>query len=310
MTSPSWRIAGGGEVSLERPRIMGILNVTPDSFSDGGELASMDAVVGRAARMVEEGAAILDVGGESTRPGASPVTEEEELDRVVSVVEMLAARFQVPVSIDTRKARVAEAAVAAGAAIVNDVSALAFDAAMPEVLARTGAGVVLMHMRGTPLDMEEHADYADLEGELRHELGRSVDKCLSAGVRPESIVLDPGIGFAKTSDQSLRVIARLRSLGSLGFPILVGPSRKRFLGEILHVPPEERGVGTAAACVMAYLNGARLFRVHDVLPVEQALSVVREVFRRSGEGEGSGGVVGAEAAAGGAAAAREGGGTR
>jgi len=263
---------------------MGILNVTPDSFSDGGELSDLDALLFRAEAMVQAGAAILDLGGESTRPGAGSVPEAEELRRVLPSVAALAARFAVPISVDTRKARVAEEAVGAGASIVNDVSALAFDSAMAEVVAASGAGVVLMHMRGTPEDMKERAKYDDVEGEVASELGDSVERALSSGIRRDAIVLDPGIGFAKTSSQSLRLLARLRRIVELGFPVLVGPSRKSFLGEVLGLPPSERGTGSATACVVAFLRGARIFRVHDVAPTFQALRVA-EAIERENAGE-------------------------
>jgi dihydropteroate synthase len=263
---------------------MGILNVTPDSFSDGGELPDLDALLYRADSMVAEGAAILDLGGESTRPGARMVPEGEELRRVVPAVAALAARFAVPISVDTRKARVAEEAISAGAAIVNDVSALSFDPRMAAVATESGAGVVLMHMRGVPQDMKEHAHYRDVEGEVAGELEAVAERALGAGISRDSIVLDPGIGFAKTAPQSLRVLARLSRVVGLGFPVLVGPSRKSFLGELFGLPPGQRAVGSAAACVMAFLRGARVFRVHDVTPTFQALRVA-EAIEEEDQGE-------------------------
>ncbi|MEX2295712.1 MAG: dihydropteroate synthase [Gemmatimonadota bacterium] len=283
MTGPAWRVRGG-VIPLEHPVVMGILNVTPDSFSDGGELDELDRLLFRADAMVEEGASILDLGGESTRPGARVVSEEEELRRVVPMVAALAARFAVPISVDTRKARVADEALSAGAAIVNDVSALSFDPVMTRVVSESGAGVVLMHMRGTPEDMKERAHYEDVEGEVARELEVAAKKALRGGVTPEAIVLDPGIGFAKTTPQSLRVLSRLSRIAGLGFPVLVGPSRKSFLGELLGLPPRERAVGSAAACVMAFLRGARIFRVHDVAPTFQALRVA-EAIAGAGDGE-------------------------
>jgi dihydropteroate synthase len=280
MTGSAWRIRGG-VIPLEQPVVMGILNVTPDSFSDGGELSDLDALLYRAETMVGQGASILDLGGESTRPGAQPVSEVEELRRVVPAVAALVSRFSVPISVDTRKARVANEAIAAGATIVNDVSALAYDPAMAEVVADSGAGIVLMHMRGTPIDMRDQARYEDLAGEVTMELGDAVDRALSGGISRDAIALDPGIGFAKTARQSLRVLARLPQVAALGFPVLVGPSRKSFLGELLGVPPAERGMGSAAACVVAYLRGARIFRVHDVAPTFQALRVAAAVEEES-----------------------------
>lgn len=264
---------GSRILSTSRPLVMGILNLTPDSFSDGGELPHVEAALQRAARMVEEGAHILDVGGESTRPGALPVSPDEEIRRVVPVVKALCRAFSLPVSVDTRKASVAQAAFDAGAEIVNDVSGFTFDPELPRAAAEAGAGVVLMHMRGTPADMGTHTGYGDVVAEVRQELQGAVERALEAGVSPEAIVVDPGLGFAKTHEQSLTLLGTLDGLTELGFPVLVGPSRKRFLGELLGVPPQERAVGTAAACLMAYLGGARIFRVHDVLPTVEALRV-------------------------------------
>ena len=259
---------------------MGILNVTPDSFSDGGESMGVNAALRRAEALILEGADILDVGGESTRPGARLVPEGEELERVLPVVEALASRFATPISVDTRKAAVAQAALDAGAAIVNDVSALAFDPPMAEVVARSGAGVVLMHMRGTPLDMRERAHYRDLESEVAAELTASIARARASGIDPAAIVVDPGFGFAKNGDQSLQLLANLGSLVELGFPVLVGPSRKSFLGELLDVSPAGRVAGTMAACLLSWLQGAAIFRVHDVAPVAQALRVGRAVMER------------------------------
>ncbi len=256
---------------------MGILNLTPDSFSDGGELPSVASAVERAERMVDEGAALLDLGGESTRPGARAVSAEEEIGRVGPVVEALRDRVSVPLSVDTRKASVARAALSAGAAIVNDVSALAFDSEMPEVVQEAGAGIVLMHIRGTPDDMVERAVYDDLEGEVLGELREAVRRALDARIARDALVVDPGIGFAKTAQQSLRLLARLQRLGELGLPVLVGPSRKSFLQPILGVPPKERVVGSAVACAMAYLAGASIFRVHDVAAARHALLVAEAI---------------------------------
>lgn len=274
--APVWEIAGGS-LPLAAPLVAGILNVTPDSFSDGGENATIEAALRRSDEMVGEGAAIVDVGGESTRPGAAPVPAVEEIRRVVPVVGALARRLPVPVSVDTRKAAVARAALGAGAAIVNDVSGLAFDPGLGPVVAAAGAGLVLMHMRGTPADMQRRARYADLAGEVRSELEVAVARARAAGVPAGSIVLDPGLGFAKTAAQSVALLGALPRLRACGFPLMVGPSRKSFLGELLGVAPKERAVGTAAACVVAYQGGARLFRVHDVRPVVEALAVAHAV---------------------------------
>lgn len=276
-STDSWVIRGRA-LSLERPRIMGILNVTPDSFSDGGELTSVRAAVERGRQMVAQGAHILDVGGESTRPGAEPVSVEEELARVIPVVEALTASVPVPVSIDTRRAGVAREAVAAGASIVNDVSGLAFDPEMASVVSRTGAGLVLMHMRGTPADMQDRAYYDDVVTEVAMELGHGLERARQGGISPGCVVVDPGIGFAKSADHSLTLLRDLEVLvEALGHPVLVGPSRKSFLGALLGVPPVERVMGTAVACVLAVRAGARIVRVHDVQPVAHALRVLEGV---------------------------------
>ena len=275
---PLWRLAGGRILDTSRPLVMGILNVTPDSFSDGGEVFGDPArALARAQEMVRAGAALLDVGGESTRPGAATVSAEEEAARVLPVIEALVAELPVPVSVDTRKAPVARAALAAGAAIVNDVSGLAHDPDMGAAVAEAGAGLVLMHMRGEPGDMMQRAVYADVVREVAAELRASVARARAVGVEEEAIVVDPGIGFAKTAEQNLTLLRRLAELGELGRPVMVGPSRKSFLGRILDVPPPERVAGTVAACVAAFAGGARIFRVHDVAPVAQALRVAEAI---------------------------------
>lgn len=275
-SAPVWEIVGGS-LPLAAPLVAGILNVTPDSFSDGGENATVEAALRRSEEMVREGAAIVDVGGESTRPGATPVPAVEEIRRVVPVVGALARRLPVPISVDTRKAAVARAALGAGAAIVNDVSGLAFDPGLGPAVAAAGAGLVLMHMRGTPADMQRRTRYADLAGEVRSELEAAVARARAAGIPAGSIVLDPGLGFAKTAAQCVALLGALPRLRAAGFPLMVGPSRKSFLGELLGVAPKERAVGTAAACVVAYRGGARLFRVHDVRPVVEALAIAHAV---------------------------------
>ncbi|MBI3391727.1 MAG: dihydropteroate synthase [Nitrospirae bacterium] len=246
---------------------MGILNVTPDSFSDGGRFAADGDAVRAAERMVEEGADIIDVGGESTRPGAPEVSAEEEIRRVVPVVEALAPRLPIPVSIDTAKAAVARAAIAAGAAIVNDVTALTGDPAMGDVAARAGVPVVLMHMRGTPRTMQadpENLAYGDVVADVRAELSDRLARAERAGIDPALTIVDPGIGFAKTPEHNLALLARLNELAALGRPILVGPSRKSFIGHVLGLPVMDRLEGTAAAVAIAVMNGAHIVRVHDV----------------------------------------------
>ena len=248
-----------------RTLVMGILNLTPDSFADGGSLASAPAAIDAALLMEEQGADIIDIGGESTRPGAAPVPLDEELARVLPVVEGLAGRLRVPISIDTYKAAVAERALAAGAAIVNDVSALRYDFALAGVVARSGAAVVLMHNRGRSSDMYREARYGDVVAEVAAELRERADVAMAAGIERARIVLDPGIGFAKQAAHSLTLLAQLPRLSALEFPLLVGPSRKSFLRAALgEREPSGREWGTAAAVTAAVLGGAHIVRVHGV----------------------------------------------
>jgi len=271
-----WR-ARGREVPLRHPAVMGIVNLTPDSFSDGGRHGDVERALDAAAAMVAAGAALVDVGGESTRPGAESVPLRVELDRVLPFLERAVTRLDVPITVDTRKAEVARAALEVGAWAVNDVSGLLFDPRMAEVVAEAGAGVVLMHMRGVPADMTRHADYDDVGAEVAAELGTRLARARAAGIPDAAVVVDPGIGFAKTAAHSLALLGDLGHVRALGFPILVGPSRKSFIGALLGVPPEGRVAGTLAACVAAYLQGARIFRVHEVAPVVQALAVAEAI---------------------------------
>lgn len=273
----AWHTASG-DVALDRPVIVGILNVTPDSFSDGGAHAGVEAAVVHAERLVADGAAVLDLGGESTRPGRDrEVGAREELDRVMPVLEALVRRIPgVIVSIDTMKAEVARAALGAGAAAVNDVTAFRHDPAMAEVAAAAGAGVILMHSRGPALELAsaERAEYGDdAVGTILGELRDSLHGAIGAGIPADRIVLDPGLGFAKTAEQSLLVLDQLAPFASLGRPLLVGPSRKRFLGVATGRDVGERDVATAAACALAWERGGRLFRVHDVAAARDALSL-------------------------------------
>jgi dihydropteroate synthase len=263
-------------------RLMGIVNVTPDSFSDGGEFLDAGAAVEHARLLVEEGADILDVGGESTRPGAEPVGEVEELRRVLPVLEGIAALgLEAEVSIDTTKASVARAAIAAGATIVNDVSALRADAGMAELVAESGVQCCLMHMLGEPRTMQADPRYTDVVDDVKAFLDERMAFAVAAGVEERRIVLDPGIGFGKTVQHNLELLRRLGELTQLGRPLLVGTSRKSFLGRIAadvlgHAEPEptsERLEGTIATNVLAYERGASIFRVHDVAPLRVALAV-------------------------------------
>ena len=273
-----WRTARGA-VPLDGPVVVGILNVTPDSFSDGGRHIGLEAALAHAERMLEDGAAMLDVGGQSTRPGAAQVDAAEETARVVPVIAELAARHpDLVMSVDTVVARVARAALAAGAAAVNDVSGLRLDPAMAQAAAEHGAGVVLMHSRGGfgELASYTHAEYGDVVREVADELRRAQDAALSAGVLEEAVALDPGFGFGKTVEQNLRLADRLSALTALGRPLLVGPSRKRFLGAVSGIErPEARDTVTAAFCALAWERGARLFRVHDVAGAREALALAQ-----------------------------------
>ena len=275
----AWSIRGR-TLALDRPRVMGILNLTPDSFSDGGRYADPAAAVRRAREMAAEGADLVDLGGESTRPGAHAVSADEEAARVIPVLRALRAEVDLPLSVDTRKAAVAAEALAAGADVVNDVSGLA-DPRMAETVAPSGAGLVLMHMRGTPETMQRLTGYADVVAEVAAELADSLARAQAAGIARERVVLDPGIGFAKTAEQNLELIASLAALERrLGRPVLLGASRKAFIGALLGgVPAAERDAGTVGACVAGLARGARLFRVHDVRSARQALDVAWAVLR-------------------------------
>lgn len=255
------------------PFLMGILNVTPDSFSDGGHFLEPGAAVSEALRLAEEGADLVDVGGESTRPGAPPVPAAEEIRRVVPVIERLRARgFSLPISVDTAKGAVARAALAAGADLVNDVTALS-DPDLAAAVAAAGVPVVLMHMRGTPADMQSLASYGDVVADVARELGASLARAEAAGISRERTLLDPGIGFAKTAEQSLEVLARVGELRSLGRPLLVGPSRKSFIGKVTGAGVGARVPGTLAALTACVLAGVELLRVHDVAAARQAAQV-------------------------------------
>ena len=272
--SRTWTIRGG-EVSLDKPVIIGIINVTPDSFSDGGHLPSADAAIEHGARLAADGARLLDVGGESTRPGAAPVPVQEEIARVVPVIAGLKQRDLGPISVDTRKAEVARAALDAGAAVINDVSGLRFDAELTVVAREAQAGVILMHMRGTPATMDDLAKYDHVAAEVAAELAATAEQAERAGggIARERIVLDPGFGFAKTATHNFRLLDELATIVALGYPVAVGLSRKRFLGAATGRPVEDRDRATAVACALAWERGARLFRVHDVALTREALAL-------------------------------------
>jgi len=261
----------------DRPVIMGVLNVTPDSFSDGGRFLDPAAALDHALRLQHEGADIVDIGGESTRPGSRPISEEEELARVIPVVRALAGRSKIPISIDTTKPRVAREAVAAGAGMINDVSCSRNGDALARIAADSGVDLVIMHSRKSPADMQREPAYEDLLGEVAGELLAAAERARRAGVRAERIWLDPGIGFAKTAEQNVELIGRTRELAGLGYPLLVGPSRKSFIGAFTGAAADDRLGGTAAAVAAAVLGGARAIRVHDVAVMRQAAIVAHEI---------------------------------
>lgn len=262
-------------LSLERPLVMGILNVTPDSFSDGNRFFSPAAAVERALELEREGADIIDIGGESTRPNAPAVDLAQELSRVIPVIEALAGRLRVPVSVDTYKAGVARAACAAGAEIVNDVSGLRFDPAMAQAVADADAGLVVMHTRGTPDHMQADTRYADLIAEVKGYLLASLALARDAGIPASRIAIDPGLGFGKSVAGNLELIRRLSEFLPLGRPILVGPSRKSFIGKVLGNPDRDRTFGTAATVAVSVLNGASIIRVHDVAAMRDVAVMAR-----------------------------------
>jgi dihydropteroate synthase len=262
-----------------RTHIMGVLNVTPDSFSDGGKFLDPERAVDYALHMVDEGADIIDIGGESTRPksaayqeGADAVSAAEELRRVIPVISALARQSDIPISIDTYKAEVAAAALDAGACIVNDISGFRFDPAMPATVAQRSASAILMHIKGTPKTMQVNPAYEDLIGEVRASLRASVSAAANAGIR--QIMIDPGIGFGKTREHNLQLLRNLARFASFGYPVVVGVSRKSFLGELLNLPIAERLEGSLAAAAAAVLYGAHMIRVHDVRQSKRAMMVV------------------------------------
>lgn len=253
-----------------RTLVMGILNVTPDSFSDGGAFLSYDAAIERGMTMVEEGADIIDIGGESSRPGSEPVLVQEEIRRVVPVIKELAKRTDRPISIDTYKAATASAALEAGASIINDISGMQFDSDMRHVAAEHACPVVIMHIKGTPRDMQKSPVYTDLMGEVTDYLRERIGEAIQAGVDERLIIVDPGVGFGKTVDDNLTILRRLSEFKTLGRPILIGTSRKSTIGQVLGgLPPDERLEGTAATVALSIASGANIVRVHDVKPMSR-----------------------------------------
>ncbi len=266
----------GKSLDLAQPRVMGILNVTPDSFSDGGRFVRREQAIEQALRMVAEGAAIIDIGGESTRPGAAEVSVEEELQRVIPLIEALAPELTVPISVDTSKPEVMLGAADAGAGMINDVYALRRDGAL-EAAAQTGLPVCMMHMQGEPRTMQAEPRYDDVVAEVQAFLQQRVVACEAAGIARERILLDPGFGFGKTLQHNLSLLKHLKAFHSLGLPLLVGMSRKSMIGAVLDAPLEQRLHGSVAVATLAALQGAQLIRVHDVRATTDALKMVSAV---------------------------------
>lgn len=268
----------------QRTYLMGVLNVTPDSFSDGGDYYTIESALAQAENMVKSGVDIIDIGGQSTRPGAAEISLEEEIDRVIPVVQILRQKAEifgsVPISVDTTRAQVAQAAVEAGADIINDISGATFDSEMLSTVAHLKVPIILMHIRGTPQTMQKLTDYRDLIGEIREFLESRIAEAVAAGIDKSLIILDPGIGFAKNYSQNLEILQQLSKFRGLGCPILVGVSRKSFIGHILNQPlAKQRIWGTAAACTGAIANSADILRVHDVREMYDVCLVADAIFR-------------------------------
>lgn len=271
-------------LDLDTPAVMGILNVTPDSFSDGGCFAGLAQALAQAERMAGEGAAIIDVGGESTRPGAAPVDVDEELRRVIPVVERLAASLAVPVSVDTRKPAVMRAAIAAGASMINDVAALGGPGAV-EAVADSDVAICLMHMQGEPRTMQQEPRYGDVLAEVRDFLRDRVARCVRAGIARSRLVVDPGFGFGKTLEHNLELLRRLRELAADGIPVLAGLSRKSLVGALTGRADADRLAGSVALATIAALNGARIVRAHDVGPTVDALRIAMAMGAERGQSQ-------------------------
>ena len=257
--------------------MMGVLNVTPDSFSDGGKYFDVDRAVDYGLKMVEQGADIIDIGGESTRPGSEPVGFEEELRRVIPVIRKIRKKSSVCISIDTYKSNLALEAINSGADIVNDISGFTFDLDMVDVVRDSGTPVIIMHIKGTPRNMQKNPHYDDLIDELIKYFKERINFALKAGLNKDQIILDPGIGFGKRLDDNFEIIRKLKQIDKLGYPILVGPSRKSFIGLTLDRPPDKLAEGTAAAVTASILNGARIVRVHDVLEMKRVITITDRI---------------------------------
>ncbi|MBX9482187.1 dihydropteroate synthase [Yersinia enterocolitica] len=268
-------------LDLTRPQVMGILNVTPDSFSDGGRHNHLDKALQHAERMLSAGATLIDIGGESTRPGATEVSEQEELDRVVPVVEALAKRFDVWLSVDTSKAAVITESARAGAHLINDIRSLQEPGAL-EAAAKTGLPVCLMHMQGQPQSMQQSPHYDDLMADVNQFFKHHIDRCIAAGIAKSKLLLDPGFGFGKNLAHNYQLLARLAELHHFELPLLVGMSRKSMVGQLLNVPPQQRVIGSVACAVIAAMQGAQIVRVHDVKETVEAMRVVEATLSAKG----------------------------
>lgn len=263
----------------EETGIMGIINVTPDSFSDGGKYANVEATVMRAKQMVADGADIIDIGGESSRPGAEPITANEECRRVIPVVQALAEQSQIPISVDTYKAKVAHEALSAGACVINDITALHGDPNMCQIVADAQAGVILMHMQGVPATMQKAPTYQNVVTEVHAWLTEVASQAVDRGIDSSRIMIDPGIGFGKTFGHNLEILRHLMQFRGIGYPMLVGVSRKKFIGRILDLPVHQREEGTAATVAWSIINGANVVRVHDVAKMKQVAQVINTICR-------------------------------
>ena len=263
----------------EKPLVMGVVNITPDSFYDGGEYNDPQKALGRIASLIEDGADIIDIGGESTRPGSSGVSTEEELRRVIPIIEATAEKFDTVISVDTTKAVVAEEALRCGASMVNDISGLSFEPQVAQKVSEKGAAIILTHTSSRPVDMQEKTQYGSLIPDITDSLLNSVQTAVAAGIPRENIIIDPGIGFGKTTGQNLEIIRRLEDFCRLGFPVCLGTSRKSFIGEILGSPlAEQRLIGSVCSVIISMLKGISIVRVHDVLETVQAIRTVKSIY--------------------------------
>ncbi len=274
--------AGPRTITIEStPLVMGVLNVTPDSFSDGGAYVTIEQAVNHAREMQAQGADLIDIGAESSRPGSQPIEQSEELRRLIPVVEAVYQAVSLPISVDTTKAAVARAAIQAGAVIVNDISALQADPSMAALVAETGVAVVLMHMQGTPQTMQKSPRYENVVEEVALFLQQRAQEAIARGIRPSQIILDPGFGFGKLQEHNLHLLAEFEAFTKLGYPVLAGVSRKQFIGNLTRQPVHERGYGTAGAIAVAVLKGAKIIRVHDVRAMKDTAAVVSAISRHA-----------------------------